>query len=889
MAAGTRRCVCGYTEFSERKSAVERTVRRWILRGTVGARKGDTGVGTFYGQAEAGATDYGAYDASYKAIETSVMCRSCGRSRHRVERGGGAFLASYIDGSVLYIIASDIGPVADYRVRITGPVGGEDTFVLIIPTLVDAEPVAVSADNAIVNAGSPGAVQARTLLSVPWPYTVEGPFVVTVEHGDLEWEIVTVVGVDGAGGGGGGGVTVEAGVPALMELYSVDQIRTAGATALPDHSQWATNIINEPAGDVFWVVSRFDVANTYRRSYADGSEVTTDLDACRDIAFGAGGVVVAIRSDSSLYRSVDGGDTFVEVVVFPTISQNFTRVVYADGFFLLFTPDGFVAGKSATGAVGTWSEVTTSGLMEEKIMPDTLGVDPFLDVQVMGGVIYHSYHEGHSTTKLRVARSVDGESWDETALGVPSQGYEFDCFAYLGGDPVVFATRTIDGRSGYYRWNGTAWGSFTLLPATIEGAVWHPRRVVELLDGRILISNSNYEEITVSWVVANGGLTEFYVRRTVENLTGSSPQYLSVGDGDVVVFTNEQGVWLSAPGTWNDSAIETAAGIDGFTSMVVGPSAGAGRQGNYIARHMPDDRWLVRVLTDLIPYTSTIVGVGNVGASGSTVLVPLVGSLNDVSAVFVPRSTNGGDTFSSVVAVPLDETNAVYWGAGGSVVFGSGANLVLMAGTGYDCYRSTNGGASYTQATAPLDSGEFALVRFRYLNSAHYALFRNEAFEHRLFRSTDNGQTWTECTINIAGTTALITDVSFVNSTYVLTGAGVGVDEIPYHAMWTSSAGLIFDEEALTSLGVFESGVLDAALGHAGALFVGIVAAEPLLYTVGTADDFGPIEQNIGLESSGVTELVVSESVLYGCTANNAWSCSLAVTGGGTVYVLPEG
>jgi photosystem II stability/assembly factor-like uncharacterized protein len=429
-----------------------------------------------------------------------------------------------------------------------------------------------------------------------------------------------------------------------------------------------------------------------------------------DLAAPGSGVLVGIArasTSSSSYqrilRSTDGGQTWATAL---DLTNNVTSLSFADANVGVAT--GFAILRTTNGGAN-WSTVTVPA----SVLPSGMYVGP---------VAYAGNNTFVAQTYLSgvggFLRSTDGGlTWAQVNSGTPAAGGYKMAFGGTGFGVAV-------GRSGF---------TGTILRTTDYGATWSTVGNGGFADGcadSVGFADANTAVVFgcfssfirstdggATWSAPNDGLAKQQSGQNfwdVQFANGSLG--FAVGNYGAVVRTLDGGqTWARiAGGSLNESIsqIETAPG--GATVLATN-------------------------LSGTTPLRSTDAGASWTPVADTFVGLFSWGSANVVMGTYfstVLLSTDAGRTWTTVRTDPSMSNRLVAMSTPtNAVIFATDINAA--AGTGGRAYRTTDAGATWTQAALP--NGK-AIYTARFLTPL-VGLAGGEA--GTLFRTTDGGSTWT--------------------------------------------------------------------------------------------------------------------------------------------------
>jgi len=116
-----RQCTCGFRRFRDEYIITSDPVQRWVATTGEITGMGSTPFGLIFGSGFGGGYTFATADLN--ASTRRVTCENCTRVRLNKELSSAAIFGSFVDEGKVFIVASDVGGVACFRVRFSGPGG----------------------------------------------------------------------------------------------------------------------------------------------------------------------------------------------------------------------------------------------------------------------------------------------------------------------------------------------------------------------------------------------------------------------------------------------------------------------------------------------------------------------------------------------------------------------------------------------------------------------------------------------------------------------------------------------------------------------------------------------------------------------------------------------
>jgi PKD repeat protein/type II secretory pathway component GspD/PulD (secretin) len=514
---------------------------------------------------------------------------------------------------------------------------------------------------------------------------------------------------------------------------------------------------------------------------------------------------------NDVWRSTDNGATWTEMTASAEWSgrSGHTSVVLPDGSIVLM--GGYSSGTRkndvwrSTDNGATWTEMTASAEWSGRD-DHTCVVLPDGSIVLMGGWVGYPTYERTND----VWRSTDnGATWTEMTASAEWSGRTDHTSVVLPDGSIVLMGGYSSGTRKNDVWrsidNGATWIEMNPEP---EWEARYMHTSVALPDGSIVLIGGEvdgYDNLHDVWRSTDNGAT--WIEMNPEPGWEARYEHTSVAlpDGSIVLMGGWAGypayrkndVWRSTDNgaTWTEMTASAEWSERWKHTSVALPDGSIVLMGGFdYAGHLKNDVW--RSTDNGATWTEmTASAEWSARSDHTSVVLPdgsivLMGGGNDVW-----RSTDNGATWTEMTA------SAEWSGRAGhtSVVLPDGS-IVLMGGNvgSYfhknDVWRSTDNGATWTEMTGSAEwsgrAGHTSVV----LPDGSIVLMGGKEYgrpgKNDVWRSTDNGATWTEMTANAEWSgRAAHTSVVLPDGSIVLM-SGEGVTYQYEHDVWRLETGI---------------------------------------------------------------------------------------------------
>ena len=491
-----------------------------------------------------------------------------------------------------------------------------------------------------------------------------------------------------------------------------------------------SNVMYAGTGEGFFNVDNIRGAGVFKST--DGGTSWSQLASTANsswyyvnrLAMSPDGATLLAATNSGIWRSTDGGSTWSQVTTTRTLDIDFhptdnNRAIAGDG-----SGNAYYSINGGT----TWTTVSIGGGRVEVAYAESTPTTVYASVYQNSGEIWKSTDGGASYTRVNTGNSfLGGQGWYDNIIWV---------------DPTNANTVIVGGIDLWRSTNGGAtltkiseWGS---APASAHA------------DHHVIIAHPNFNGSSNKTVFFgnDGGIYKADDVYTVAGTSGWQELNNNLGSTQFYGAAGNVSSGVIVGGTQDNGTLRYSGGTESWTAMY-------GGDGGFCAADPSDPNYFYGEYVYLQIHRSSngggssryiYTGIGDAG-SNANFIAPFILDPNNSNTLLAGgaslwRSTNvkaGTPSWTAIKSSVGSNISAI-------AVAKSDSNTIWVGHNNGNVYKSTNGGANWTQVDTGLPNRYVMRITIDANNhNIVYATFGGFSSDN-VWRTADGGSTWTDIT-----------------------------------------------------------------------------------------------------------------------------------------------